>query len=115
MPNVLKVLIVDDNLQLLRSSARLIRALGHEVRTAPDPVEAMDMMGSYTPDIILSDYDMPNMSGAEFCSRIRKLGVGVPFYIVSGEDRETQAGECGATEALLKPLTRETLDRILRK
>ena len=111
----MKVLVVDDTALLLKSYERLIRSMGHEVKVAADPVEAMRIIPDFEPDLIISDWDMPKMNGGEFCARLRKLGITTRLYIVSGEAREAEALECGAHGSFTKPLMKLDLDALLHE
>src|SRR6185369_16195020 len=67
----MKVLVVDDNHDAATSLSMLVDMLGHEVRTAYDGVEALDMASQFVPDVVLLDLGMPRMDGYEACRRLR--------------------------------------------
>jgi two-component system cell cycle response regulator len=68
------VVIIDDNPELLASTARLLRREGHEVTTFEDPCLALDeLRRGRRADLILVDYFMPEMTGEDFVLGLRKF------------------------------------------
>jgi len=67
-----RILLVDDNFDVLDAGAELLRAYGHDVRTAISGVDALDCVKTFTPDIVLLDIGMPGMDGYEVCRRLRQ-------------------------------------------
>ena len=105
------IVIVDDRVTNRRIWAQLAVSVEPEaqVETFPDPVSALARLNDITPDLIITDYKMPEMDGAEFIRRIRKLpeAEDIPIIVVSVyEDREFryQALEAGATDFLMSPV-----------
>lgn len=68
-----KILVVDNDKLILEFTRHLIEKDGHEVKLAEDGLEALDILESYLPDIILSDLVMPNIDGRKLCSAIREM------------------------------------------
>lgn len=87
----------------------------HDVRMASCPAQAFTDLKLFTPDVILSDWDMPGMNGGEFCRALRAQGSTVPFIIISGEDRSNAARLVGATASALKPMDKFELLLLLGK
>ena len=96
------VLVVDD----LATNVRLLEAVlspkGFRVATASSGEEALDVLGSEHPDLVLLDIVMPGMDGYEVCRRIRE-DPGTAFLPVimitaSGEDQKIRAIESGADD-----------------
>ncbi len=73
MPGRLKVLVVDDDAISRATLQTVICSLGYECRAARDGVEALAMHRQQHADVILSDWDMPNMDGLELCRQTRKV------------------------------------------
>lgn len=69
---MLKVLIVDDEVLLLNLLQDILEGEGYKVTTACDAVDAIDLMQFDHFDIVLTDYDMPHLSGAELSLWIQK-------------------------------------------
>lgn len=87
------ILIVDDNIAVRRAMASLLRSRGSEVREAADGLEALALLESYEPDIVITDNSMPGMTGLELSDRIRECDPELPILVVSGNplDRDLQA------------------------
>ena len=105
------VFIVDDqatNRLLLSKLASSIEA-DVEVAAFGDPVRALAECGHRAPDLIISDYKMGPMSGAEFICRLRAMGEchDIPIMVLTAYDERTfrmAALEAGATDFLLSPI-----------
>jgi DNA-binding response OmpR family regulator len=103
-----RILLVEDNPRLLRSMAFLLHVIGFEVMTACDGIEALELLRMRTPDIILSDIDMPYLDGYELLRQVR-LDVRwskIPFIFASDKyslDDLMYALDLGADDYLPKP------------
>jgi YesN/AraC family two-component response regulator len=80
-----RVLIVDDEPLVLQASAAMVRSFGFTVRTAKDGFVALQMLRDVLPDIIISDLRMPNMSGFELLSIVRRRFPHIPTIGIGGE------------------------------
>ena len=80
-----RVLIVDDEPLVLETSAAIVRSFGFTVRTAPDGFAALKILREVLPDIVVSDLRMPNMSGFELLSIVRRRFPHIPTIGISGE------------------------------
>jgi CheY-like chemotaxis protein len=80
-----RILIVDDEPKLLEISTLVFKAQGYEVRTARDGFQALVELRHSLPDLIVSDLRMPNMSGFEFLSVVRRRFPQIPVIAISGE------------------------------
>jgi CheY-like chemotaxis protein len=78
------VLVVDDELPVRESMAMFLRAAGYEVSTAEHGFDALLQLRRLTPDLIISDLNMPQMSGFEFLSVVRRRFPEIPVVAVSG-------------------------------
>jgi CheY-like chemotaxis protein len=83
------ILVVDDEAIIRESLAMLFRSKGYQVCTAEDGFDALLQLKTMTPDLITSDLNMPNMSGFEFLSVLRRRFPQIPVVAISG------AYECG--------------------
>lgn len=120
------VLLVDDSASQRRLLARLLKLGGYEVIEAANGAEALDLCTRLVPDLVLSDWMMPEMSGLEFCAAFRKLprpNYGYFLLLTSNADARaiTEGLQAGADDFLTKPVAPQELlarmaagERILR-
>ena len=76
--------VVDDDPGVLQTSELVFRQRGYEIRTAADGFEALAELRRSIPDLIVSDLTMPNMSGFEFLSIVRRRFPPIPVIAISG-------------------------------
>ncbi|SNS72051.1 Response regulator receiver domain-containing protein [Granulicella rosea] len=79
-----RLLVVEDEAQIRSLMSQILTALGHEVRAAEDGLSALKEIRESTPDIILSDLNMPGMSGFELLSVVRRRLPGIYVIATSG-------------------------------
>jgi PAS domain S-box-containing protein len=113
-----RILVVDDNADSARGLARLLKLLGHEVRTAHDGPAAVAAARAECPDVVLLDIGLPGMDGYEVARQLRETQNGHrPVIIgVSGygqEDDRRRAREAGFDHHLVKPIDHDTLLSLL--
>ncbi|HWR52660.1 MAG TPA: response regulator [Bryobacteraceae bacterium] len=80
-----RVLVVDDEPIILETMSAILKGEGFAVRTAEDGFAALVTLRQTPPDIIISDLRMPNMSGFEFLSVVRRRFPHIPIIAISGE------------------------------
>jgi EAL domain-containing protein (putative c-di-GMP-specific phosphodiesterase class I) len=100
------VLIVDDDEQVLNVHARGLRRSGFDVTTAASGQAALVMLKAQTFDVILSDIDMPGMTGIQLLARVRAHDMDVPVILITGVpslETAVQALDRGALRYLSKP------------
>lgn len=100
-----RILVVDDESQIVRVLRRSLSARGYEVQTASDGEEALEVFESWKPDLVISDLSMPNMTGLELCRRLRAVS-SVPIIVLSVKGEEStkvQALDTGADDYITKP------------
>jgi CheY-like chemotaxis protein len=78
-----RVLVVDDLPEARQALAALLEWIGHEVFTAPDGEEALQLAQRVRPDAVLLDLEMPRMDGYEACRRLRSTRGGHDLLIVA--------------------------------
>src|SRR5438309_150418 len=106
MPN--KILIVDDNSDLLAVLRLGFQKSGFTVRTSNNGADALKKVRSFAPDLILLDLIMPEMDGFAVCETLKKNRdtAGIPVVVLTGLSSQLSrfAGlESGADEYLTKP------------
>jgi len=113
-----RILIIDDEPQIVRALELLMQREGFDVRSASDGVEALSAIEDVAPDLILLDLMMPRMDGFELCQKIRSNPAWKNMIIViltaKGRDIEREKGMAlGADHYVTKPFsTREVVQLI---
>lgn len=113
-----KVLIVDDEPNILLSLQFLMKKAGYAIRTAKDGEEALAEIAREMPDIVLLDVMMPKLDGFSVCQRIKSdpalAGVRVVMLTARGRDVEREKGlSLGADDYITKPFsTKDAIDRV---
>jgi len=109
------ILIVDDEIEILRALQRNLTAHGYKVFTARNGEDAIKLTLQQRPDVLLLDLILPGISGLEVCRRIRQES-NVPIIVLSVKDTEyekVQALDLGADDYISKPFgINEVLARI---
>jgi len=116
----MKVLLVDDSGVMRKIIARALHALWIEdVVEAADGVEALAVFGDGEGfDMVLTDWNMPNMNGLELVTAIRGAGHKLPIIMVTTETEKGQvlkAIQAGINDYLVKPFDQEALIGKLEK
>jgi two-component system alkaline phosphatase synthesis response regulator PhoP len=112
-----KILIADDEAHILHVVSMKLRKAGYEVYTAMDGEEALELCKTENPDLLITDYQMPMMSGLELCRRIgEEVGRTIPSIMLTarGFDAESEIMQTvGVAMVLAKPFSpRELLDKV---
>jgi two-component system, OmpR family, KDP operon response regulator KdpE len=113
---VARVLLIDDDPELLDVCRVGLEAFGHEIRTADAGGEGLVDAAHHPPDVIVLDLGLPDFDGLELCRRIRTRS-DVPIVILSAdgtEDRKVDALQDGADDYMTKPFGMRELDARLR-
>jgi CheY-like chemotaxis protein len=116
----LTILVVDDNRDAADSLAKLLRAWGHEVWTAYDGLQAMDVAREKRPLVALVDIALPKIDGYQVAKRLSRdqWGRTMTLIAVTGmgrDDDKERALAAGFDEHLTKPIDYEALRQILGK
>ena len=109
-----RVVVVDDDSIVLRLISTWLAQSGYDVATATDGQEALRVIEHFQPSIVLTDWNMPHLSGLDLCRAIRDKGPSPYVYVLvvtSREDREDviQAIDAGADDFLVKPIKEQEL------
>jgi DNA-binding response OmpR family regulator len=109
-----KILIADDEPNIVTALAFLLQRSGYEVIVAPNGEDALKMIGAHRPDLVLLDIMMPLRSGYEVCSRIREhpdwRHIKVVMLTAKGREAEERKGlAAGADLYISKPFSTSEL------
>jgi two-component system chemotaxis response regulator CheY len=114
----MKILIADDSRVMRQIVVRTLRQAGfgdHDLIEASNGREAFDMTKSENPDLVLSDWNMPEMTGIEVLRQLRAAGNSVKFGFVTSEstpEMKDQAEAAGALFFIVKPFSAERFDEV---
>lgn len=100
-----KILIVDDEAQIVRVVSMACTAQGYNAKSATDGLAAMTLLKEWSPDLIITDLAMPNIDGVELCRMVRAAS-NVPILVLSVRDQEKtkiRALDAGADDYITKP------------
>lgn len=107
------ILIAEDDPLSRLLLRKAVERLGHRVSSAADGAEALHAYQDERPDVIISDWMMPELEGPEFCRRVRDLDDGYTYFILltSNADKQDrlQGMRAGADDYLTKPLDTDDL------
>jgi diguanylate cyclase (GGDEF)-like protein len=104
----IRVLAVDDDPLSLRVLERLLKEAGHEVFTAKNGREALALTLKVRPQVVVTDWQMPDIDGLDFCRALRRSRFGRRIYVLllTGNDNDEQileAFEAGVDDYIVKP------------
>jgi PAS domain S-box-containing protein len=114
----MRLLIVEDNVDVALSFQRLLEIDGHEVRVAHDGMQALELVSSYTPDVAFIDLGLPRVDGYELAPRLRQMRplAATVLIALSGYGRDAdkrRALEAGFDQHMTKPIDCETVETLL--
>lgn len=110
----MKILIADDDPQILRALKVTLRARGYDIVTADDGAEALEIAAAHHPDLVMLDLGMPRLDGVEVIEGLRGW-TQVPILVVSGRtdaSDKVDALDAGADDYVTKPFA---IDEILAR
>jgi two-component system, cell cycle response regulator len=102
----LKILVAEDDANLRLILTKMLGGMG-QLRLAVDGVDAWEQYQADPPDILLSDWMMPNMNGLDLCRRVKAVPKFCYVIVMTARDAlddKVNALECGADEYLVKPV-----------
>lgn len=112
-----RVLVVDDNHDSAASLAILLRLQGHEVRTAHDGIEALEVEEAFRPHLVLLDIGLPKLHGYDVARMLReRRGAHIAISAMTGfgqPDDRRRSREAGFDHHLVKPVDPKDLVRVL--
>src|ERR1700704_2751277 len=112
------VLIVDDNAANLKLARVLLQGEGYEVRTATDAEEALRLLSTFTPRVILMDIQLPGMDGLELTRHLKSdvatkgiVILALTAYAMKGDEEKARAAGCDGYIA--KPIDIDSLPAVI--
>lgn len=111
-----RILVVDDEVAIVRALATGLRARGHDVLLARTGEEGLSQAALGSPDVVVLDLGLPDLDGIEVCRRLRAWS-DVPVIVLSAhgsEPRKVQALDEGADDFITKPFGMAELEARLR-
>lgn len=106
-----RVLVVDDDAQILRAVRTSLQARGYDVRTAPNGETALDLLATEAFDLVVLDLGLPGMDGQEVIRRVRAWS-DVPIVVLSvreAQEQKVSALDAGADDYVTKPFVMDEL------
>ncbi|MBW1692374.1 MAG: response regulator [Deltaproteobacteria bacterium] len=113
---MVKILVVDDEIEACNALKEFLVVKGHEVYTAQDGKTALDNVQKLRPQLVLLDMIMPGMNGMEVLKGIKKIDpqIGVIMVtVVTNEAQAKKALELGAYDYITKPVDLNYLDTVV--
>jgi two-component system chemotaxis response regulator CheY len=115
----MKILVVDDSKAMRKIVARTLKQAGFEQHTVEEAENGSQAYGAITaapPDLVISDWNMPEMNGIELLQKLRAEGNAVKFGFCTTEgtpEMRQAAMDAGALFLIAKPFTPETFTQVL--
>ena len=115
---MLKILVVDDNVDATETTGMLLELMGHKIARAHDGAEAIALAITWQPALVLLDINLPILSGLEVARRLRANDVTKQTYIValsgytSPEDQRASL-DAGCDEHIAKPFDMDAIEKTL--
>ncbi len=113
-----RLLLVDDDPEVLAGLSALLDASGWRVETADSGRKALQVFSAFDPDVVLLDVNLPDLSGLEVLDHLKRYSESTPVVMMSGVGTITTAVEAmrlGAETFLSKPCDGDTLDLVLEQ
>ena len=98
-----RILVIEDDLQTRQALEALLAVDGQEVRAAQDGDEALLLLDRFGADVVVMDWRLPGLGGAQLCRRIRRRRA-APAVIILSSAEEAFVAEADAVERLRKPV-----------
>jgi len=113
-----RILVVDDNVDVVETTTMLLSLSGHQVRSAKDGLQALHVATEFRPDVVLLDIGLPLMDGYEVARRLRLAPQTAGALLIAltgyGQQGDRQRGkEAGFDGHMLKPVDPHALARMI--
>jgi two-component system, chemotaxis family, chemotaxis protein CheY len=111
----MKILLVDDSKTMRNIQKSVLGQLGYtQIEEACDGQDALSKVGAYQPELILVDWNMPNMDGLSFVKAFRQSNKATPVIMVTTESEKSrviEAIKAGVNNYVVKPFTPDLLSQ----
>lgn len=98
----MRILVIDDDLMAGELTAAILEDLGHEPVIAENGVDGAEQLGDGTEfDLVLSDLNMPMISGIDLFRELRSQHIAIPFILLTGDDPEAALAQEPALDGCL--------------
>jgi CheY-like chemotaxis protein len=116
MTRVLRILIVDDNVALAENLAEILELEGHETRLAITASEGLEKAASWNQDVVITDYRLPDITGAELVRRLKQRGVRARAVVISAytDDSTIEDARAAGAHFVPKPVDLMMLGQLVR-
>ncbi len=115
----MKILLVDDSKTMRNIQKGILAQLGYtSIEEAQDGLDALSKAGAFDPDLLLVDWNMPNMDGLTFVKQYRQSGKKQPVIMVTTEaekSRVVEAIKAGVNNYVVKPFTPDVLSQRIKE
>ncbi len=111
----LRLLVVEDNVEVAELFALLLKSLGHEAHVAHEGLEAVETARELGPDVAFIDIGLPDIDGAEVARRLRAAPRAPRLVALTGFAEESDGEDSPFDEYLLKPVSRSQVEDLLQR
>lgn len=111
-PTLTRVLVIDDEPEMLKNYQRLLKRAGHECQATAEPARAEDLLKEFRPELVITDLMMPEISGMEILEQVRAWDPSIPVIIVTAYgsvECAVLAMKNHAADFLIKPFSMNEL------
>lgn len=114
-----QILVVDDSPDICEFlKADVLEPIGYQVRTVGDGMSALTLIQEFTPDLVITDHQLPNLTGIEIIKRTRENYPYLPMILITGEGSERLAVDAiraGASDYITKPFDSDYLLAVVER
>jgi DNA-binding NtrC family response regulator len=118
MADTARILVVDDEPDMVETVARILTRLGHEPVTATDGATALELLARERPDLVLTDLKMPGMDGLEVLKEVKRISPEAPVILFTAHatiETAVEAIKGGAFDYIPKPFTADQLQVVIER
>lgn len=112
----MRILVVDDNLEILEMLVMFFKSLGYETETATTAAEGIKQAVVFDPDVVFLDIRLPDKDGLEALKEVKALNRNLPVVMITGykeAEKVIEAFRYGALDCLLKPFNFDYIKNLL--